>query len=284
MAARRLWAAIGLLLCLLVAVPSSLLSQQKEKLTIEWMNSSESYRIGALPQWRWMPDGSLLWDDPAKPQAERRLEVMDPRTGKVRPFVDTAAALGSIRSILGEEKAPRRISMPSELDEKGTRGLYTIEGDLFALDLPGSKFLRITSNPGSEKSPRMSPDGRSVAYVRGSDLYVAAIDAPAERRLTSDGTDSLLNGTLSWLYWEELFTRRDVGYWWSPDSRAIAFLQTDESGVSTEYWVDVKPWTPRVITQRYPKVGEKNPRVRVGIIEIESGKITWADLSGIPYE
>ncbi len=174
MAARRLRAAIGLLLCLLIAVPSSLLSQQKEKLTIEWMNSPESYRIGALPQWRWMPDGSLLWDDPAKPQAERRLEVMDPRTGKLRPFVDTAAALGSIRSILGEEKAPRRISMPSELDEKGTRGLYTIEGDLFALDLPGSKFLRVTSNPGPEKSPRMSPDGRSAAYVRGSDLYVSA--------------------------------------------------------------------------------------------------------------
>ncbi len=284
MAARRLWAAIGLLLCLLVAGPSSLLSQQKEKLTIEWMNSPESYRIGALPQWRWMPDGSLLWDDPAKPQAERRLEVMDPRTGKLRPFVDTAAALGSIRSMLGEEKAPRRISMPSELDEKGARGLYTIEGDLFALDLPGSKFLRVTSNPGPEKSPRMSPDGRSVAYVRGSDLYVAAIDVAAERRLTSDGTDSLLNGTLSWLYWEELFTRRDVGYWWSPDSRAIAFLQTDESGVSIEHWVDFKPWTPRVITQRYPKVGEKNPRVRVGMIEIESGKITWADFSGIPYE
>ena len=107
MAARRLWAAIGLLLCLLVVVPPSLLSQQKEKLTIEWMNSPESYRIGALPQWRWMPDGSLLWDDPAKPQAERRLEVMDPRTGTVRPFVDTAAALGSIRGRFSERKRPR---------------------------------------------------------------------------------------------------------------------------------------------------------------------------------
>jgi len=284
MAACRVRAAIGLLLCVCFIVPAPLRAQQKEKLTIEWMNSPESYAIGALPQWRWLPDGKLLWDDPAKPQAERRLEVMDPATGAIRPFVDTAAALSSIRSIVGADKAPRRISLPSGMSETGTRGLYVIDGDVYALDVPASKFLRVTSNPEAEKSPRMSPDGRSVAFVRGSDLYVTAVDSPAERRLTLDGTDSLLNGTLTWLYWEELFTRRDVGYWWSPDSRAIAFLQTDESGVSIEHWVDFKPWTPRVIRQRYPKVGEKNPRVRVGIIEVDSGKITWVDLSAIPYE
>jgi dipeptidyl-peptidase-4 len=284
MAACLVRAAIGLLLCLVAIAPPPLLSQQKEKLTIEWMNSPESFRIGAMPQWRWLPDGMLLWDDPARPQAERRVEVMDPATGKVRPFVDTAAALGSIRALVPAGKAPQRVAFPSELDAQGTRALYVIEGDIFVLDVPGSTYMRVTSDPGQEKSPRMSPDGRKVAYVRGSDLCVNAIDAPAERRLTADGTDSLLNGTLSWLYWEELFTRRDVGYWWSPDSRAIAFLQTDESGVSIQHWVDFKPWTPRVIRQRYPKVGEKNPRVRLGIVELESGKITWADLSAIPYE
>jgi dipeptidyl-peptidase-4 len=277
-------AATGLLLCCVVVVPASLLSQQKEKLTIEWMNSPEAFRIGALPQWRWLPDGTLLWDDPATPAAERRVEVMDPATGALRPFVDTAAALASIRSIVGLEKAPKRITFPAALDEKATRGLYAIDGDLYVLDVGRSTFLRVTSNPAEEKSERISPDGRQVAYVRKNEIYVASVDAPVERRLTTDGTDSLLNGTLSWLYWEEFFGRRDAGYWWSPDSRAIAFLQTDESGVSLQHWVDIRPWTPRVTYQRYPKVGEKNPRVRVGIIDVESGKLTWADLSAVPYE
>ena len=220
MAARRVWAAIGLLLYLVVVVPSSLLSQQKEKLTIEWMNSPESYRIGALPQWRWLPDGTLLWDDPAKPQAERRLEVMDPRDRQDSARSSTRPRR-SARSApsLGAEKAPARISFPSDTGRQGRTGtLYDRRRSLRPRRASARSSCGSRRIPARRKSPRISPDGRSVAYVRGSELYVSAIDAPAERRLTSDGTDSLLNGTLSWLYWEELFTRRDVGYWWSPDS------------------------------------------------------------------
>lgn len=284
MTARRASAAIGILLSSLVLLQSPLLPQQKEKLTVEWMSSPEAQFIGAAPQWSWMPDGTLLWDDAETPPNRRQLEVMDPATGKSQPLVNAAIALTSLRAALGPEKAPSWFSLPGEVLGKRPRCIYRMENEILALDIPSSRFIRITANSEHEKSPRLSPDGSRVAYVRGSDLCVSTIDDPAETRLTHDGSDSLLNGTLSWLYWEELFNRRDVGYWWSPDSRAIAFLQTDESGVSIQHWVDFRPWTPRVIYQRYPKVGEKNPRVRVGIIEIDSGNITWADLSGIPYE
>ena len=81
-----------------------------------------------------------------------------------------------------------------------------------------------------------------------------------------------------------MFGRHDIGYWWSPDSRAIAFFQTDELGVSLQHYVDTKPWTPRILTQRYPKVGQKNPAIRLGIVEIDSRKTVWVDTGDRTYE
>ncbi|MEX2088647.1 MAG: DPP IV N-terminal domain-containing protein, partial [Bacteroidota bacterium] len=94
----------------------------------------------------------------------------------------------------------------------------------------------------------------------------------------------VLNGTLSWVYWEEIFGRQDIGYWWSHDSRSIAFLRSDESEVSVQHYVGITPWTPGVTTQRYPKVGEKNPDVRVGIVDLSSAVTTWAGIQRDAYE
>ncbi|HEX9974229.1 MAG TPA: S9 family peptidase, partial [bacterium] len=114
--------------------------------------------------------------------------------------------------------------------------------------------------------------------------YVYNLEHGIETRLTTDGSETILNGTLSWVYWEEVFGRQDIAYWWSDDSKAIAFLQTDESPVSEMSYVDFKPQVPMVHTQRYPKAGDKNPIVRAGVVEISNPKPTWADISDSTYE
>ena len=64
------------------------------------------------------------------------------------------------------------------------------------------------------------PDGRRVAFIRGKDLYSVEVADGSERRLTKDGSETVLNGKLSWDYWEELFARQDGAFWWSPHSRS----------------------------------------------------------------
>ena len=93
-----------------------------------------------------------------------------------------------------------------------------------------------------------------------------------------------MNGTLSWVYWEEIFGRHDTGYWWSPDSESIAYLQTDEAGVPVSTFVDFSPVNPRVIHQAYPKPGEHNPVVRVGVVALDSASTHWIPVSDKPYE
>jgi dipeptidyl-peptidase-4 len=93
-----------------------------------------------------------------------------------------------------------------------------------------------------------------------------------------------LNGTLSWVYWEEVFGRHDTGYWWSPDSQSIAYLQTDEAGVPVSTFVDFSPVNPRILHQVYPKPGEHNPVVRVGVVSVDRGTNHWISISDKPYE
>ena len=258
-------------------------AQEKEKLSVEWINSPASSEVSATPTFQWLDDGRGVIYDRRKRPAERTLEILDPATDVRLPLVDAPKALASLRTFRGDEN-PRALPFPAEIDKSGRRGLYLFGGDVYLLDFAGASFQRITNTKEEEKCVLFSPDGGKISFVRSNDLYCYDIGKGTEVRLTQDGSDSLLNGTLSWVYWEEVFGRHDSGYWWSPDSKTIAYFQTDEVGVSVQHYVDVKPWTPRVITQRYPKVGERNPSVRIGLVDISSGKTTWVDFGSHSYE
>ncbi len=275
---------IACVLLLLVGMAPPAAGQQQEKITVEWIYSDSSAGLTALPRFTWLDDNTALLYDPRKPEEVRTFERLDPKTGRRTPVLDMRKALQSLEKLLGEEKTPDLLPWPVALDRRGRKAAYLFQGDIYLLDLKKAQFSRVTDTGEGEKAIRFSPDGRRLAYVRANDLYEYDIDKSAERRLTRDGSDTILNGTLTWLYWEEIFDRRDIGYWWSEDSKAIAFLRTDQSPVSVMRFVDFEPYVPRVLTQRYPKAGTDNPIVRVGIVEVETGKTTWVDLNDHPYE
>ena len=78
-----------------------------------------------------------------------------------------------------------------------------------------------------------SPDSTRLAFTRNNDLYVVDIATGNETRLTYDGSDVILNGYASWVYYEEIFGRpsRYKAFWWSPDSKKLAFYRFDNSCV-----------------------------------------------------
>ncbi|MFL6335386.1 MAG: S9 family peptidase [Pyrinomonadaceae bacterium] len=253
-------------------------------LTFEWA-FDEGRRVASVPSHAWLSDGRLLLLDVRRPAAERTFEVLEPATGARRPALDMAAAVGSLNALLPDSGVTGSLDWPEALDPSGRRALYLFKGDLFLLDLAAARFTRLTKTEAAEQSPGFSPDGRRLAFVRVHDLYVSEVETGTETRVTRDGSETLLNGSLSWVYWEEIFGRRDIGYWWSPDSRALAYLQTDESAVGESDFVDFRPDSaPRLIRQRYPKAGTPNPRVRVGVAEIGRDTTTWVSIKDRPFE
>jgi dipeptidyl-peptidase-4 len=134
----------------------------------------------------------------------------------------------------------------------------------------------------SGDDPKFSPDGQSVSYVRDHGLQVVrlkdagmaptvvAAAAPNKTTLTT------LNGEVDWVYLEELEVRSN--YFWSPDSKNLAYLQMDE-GLVPEY--PITDWIPTHATveeQRYPQPGDPNPDVRVGVVSAGGGKTVWVKL------
>jgi len=113
-----------------------------------------------------------------------------------------------------------------------------------------------------------------------------------ETRLTFDGSKDILNGYASWVYMEEILGRATAyrAFWWNPDSKSIAFFRTDETNVPIFTITDAGADHGIVKTQRYPQPGDSNPEVKVGIISINGGQTTWADIDpkedqyfGTPY-
>ena len=182
-----------------------------------------------------------------------------------------------------------------------------------------AKFSDFPVKPAGAVNMTYSPDSTKIAFTRDNDLYVVDIASGAETRLTFDGSDVILNGYASWVYYEEILGRasRYKAFWWSPDSRKIGFYRFDNSEVPMFpiYSAFANPaaaasqsQSPRVTDlgiggalseTRYPKCGQTNPQVRIGVAVVpgeteggagESPAITWADFNpaedqyfGIPF-
>ena len=130
---------------------------------------------------------------------------------------------------------------------------------------------------GLQMFAKYDPAAERVAFVRDRNLYVTDLATGRERALTTDGgPGAVINGTFDWVY-EEEFGLRD-GFQWSPDGRYIAFFQLDESATRdfqiTDFTGDLYP---QYQTFRYPKAGEANAEVRIGVVEVATGQIRWFD-------
>lgn len=268
-----------------VVIVSTAPAQSLKKFTIEDISAPAVQQAFATPTVWWLQDNTALVIDTLLPATEQGIERLDPRSGKRTLLIRYQDARDEFRKQFFQGDAPSLPKFPLLVATNGTFCGYLIRGDIFLLDLQEKTFQRVSETPAREQTLTFSPDAKKLAFVRANNLYVYDIALRKETQLTIDGNDSTLNGTPSWVYWEEVFGRNDLAYWWSPDSRAIAYLHTDESGVSIQHYVDITPWTPTVTTQRYPKVGEKNPSVRVGFIDLAKPDTTvWAALAPEAYE
>lgn len=219
---------------------------------------------GRLPsQLQWAPDGRRLgyvWRD----GDGEALWVLDVQSGE-RKAVLRADAEGGF-PVAGYQWSP-----------DGERLLLESAGDLHLLDLEDLHLHRFPETEGAKQIAAFSPDGGRVAYVHDFDLFVVDLASGEERALTTGGEENeILNAITDWVYWEEIWGRTSTGFWWSPDGARIAFYQFDESPLESYPLVDFQavPY-PEVEWQKYPKAGTDNPLVRVGVVALDTGEITW---------
>lgn len=141
--------------------------------------------------------------------------------------------------------------------------------------------VQLTNDDTPEINPVTSPDGNYIAYTKSNDLYTVNLATKKETRLTNDGSKLILNGYASWVYMEEILGRSSQykAFWWSPDSKNIAFFRSNDTEVPEFTITDAPGLHGYVEKLHYPKVGDKNPEVKVGIVRPAGGPVTWSDFN-----
>ncbi|HMF89530.1 MAG TPA: alpha/beta fold hydrolase [Candidatus Angelobacter sp.] len=155
--------------------------------------------------------------------------------------------------------------------------LFDVNGQIWYYTLATGKAVPLTSGNEAAADPKVSPDGKTVSYVYKHNLVTSPVDGSVGKLLTENGEENLLNGEVDWVYAEELDVRSN--YFWSPDSSKIIFMQMNEANVPTYPITDFIPQHPTVSHEKYPKVGDPNPEVRLGVVSASGGKTKWIDLT-----
>ena len=168
-------------------------------------------------------------------------------------------------------------------------------GDYWVFDRNSGALRKLGDGgpPSTLMFAKFSPDGTKIAYVRFNNIFVEDLQTGEITRLTSDGSEKIVNGTSDWVY-EEEFDIRD-GFRWSPDGQRIAYWQFDTSGVKTFALIYDTGAPFKIVTNipypdfgvyntvrqiPYPQPGTPNSAVRIGVVPSIGGETRWMQVPG----
>ena len=234
--------------------------------------------IGNLPEdLSWSPDSQhLSYMDGGE------LIDLDPGSGKPHVLVSRAkmASLNENRATERDRDHRARYGEPGyQWAPDSKHLLFDSNGRLWMYDLGNGTGLQIGyTGEGSGDDPKFAPNGESISFVRNHSLAVLHLRDPGTPTtvVAQSPNETILNGEVDWVYEEELDTRSN--YFWSPDSKYLAFLQMNEIEVPLYPIPDWIPIHPTTYLQRYPQPGDPNPNVRVGVVGAGGGKTMWIKL------
>jgi dipeptidyl-peptidase 4 len=257
----------------------------QQELTVQTIYGGSNLTGRAPDTIEWSPDGtkvSYIVHDEQDENAQ--LFYIDVTTGKPAVLV-ASEKLAAMKPPVSKDKDDR---------EKDNRARYHVaayhwapdskhilfdtNGQLWLYSLDSGTSTALTSPEDAAGDPKFSADGKRLAYVRRHNLVVRPTGSGKETVLTDEKNENILNGEVDWVYAEELDVRSN--YFWSPNGSKIVFMQMNETRVPTYPITDFIPQHPTVSQEKYPKVGDPNPEVKIGVVDSTGGSPKWIQLTG----
>lgn len=257
-------------------------------LTLERIFSSKEFEGEKFGPARWLEDGTgyTTLEDSDGETTGKEIVRYDPATGRREVIVPVARLIpeGTTRPLRINNYTWSKDGKKLLIFTNSKRVWRTnTRGDYWLLDLADWRLRQLGGDgePSTMMFAKFSPEGDRVAYVRKNNLFVQDLKKGRIKRLTKDGSETIVNGTSDWVY-EEEFHLRD-GFRWSPDGKRIAYWQFDTEGVR---WFSLINYTdslyPKITRFPYPKVGETNSACRVGVVSAKGGWTRWFKVPGDP--
>ncbi len=247
----------------------------KKPLTLEMLYNGKLPNLGGDPVSgiTWLDDGEHFLQI-----KEGKLYKVHALSGKASLFLDADRYSKSLATIPG--LSPDRVHQLARgpfyrMNPGRTGALLNHENDLYVAFFDGSKAIRLTRTQEPEELAEFSPDGKRVAFVRSKNLHVVDLATQTELALTKDASETVSNGQADWVYFEEIFNRNEKAFWWSPDSSRIVFIRFDDAPVHPFTVLNHLPVRQKTENTPYPKSGDPNPTIKLGIASAHGGPVRW---------
>lgn len=275
---------LSFLLCVLL-VPISGTAQDadssKKKLSVDEIIASSTFALKSLSSAQWLDGGrKFSYIEADSVTRVRNVYTYSVADGKRELVMD-----GSLL-VPKPGEAPMRIGSyqwspdASSILVTGTLpARRTKSGGNFGIFSLSSKTFRLLTDTTAEQAiVQFAPDGTMLGFVRSNNLFMIDLESGRETQLTFDGSDEIINGKFDWVYEEEFSIIN--GWEWSPDSKRIAFWRLDQTNVPAFPIVHYPEDDAHasVTMMKYPKAGDPNSIVRIGVVTVETGAISWIDI------
>ncbi len=264
------------LLTLLLAFSN--LWSQEQGLTLEDIFQSSKYRLKTLSGIQWLPDGSgFLYLK--KEKDEKALMLHRVKNGEEELWLDLTKLEDPFT------KKPLKV-FSYMISKDGKKILFKTdarrvwrrfdEARFFVYEIDSQKLIPVHADSVRVRHAKLSPNGKMVGYVLDNNIYVQDLASGKIAQITNDGSETIINGQFDWVY-EEEFGQSD-GWRWSPDSKKIAFWRVDQSPEPTFSWCEFEGKYGKVRTIHYPKAGDPNALVKIGVHHLQKGVTVWMDI------
>ena len=246
------------------------------ELTLENIYKNDIFNTKKMGNWKWIPKSNdILIYYKAHDDSLKSFHRIDIRTRDTTIFISPEKLMYmddaiNVSSFFFNKTGTKLLL----LINCSNKWRHSYSGNYFVYDLLSEDLIEVSDRDSQLKNVKFSPDGRKISYVKDdNNLYVFDFLSQGEKQLTRDGSETILNGHFGWLY-EEEFSGYDA-YRWSPDSKYIFFFREDQSNIKQFYWLDEREQYPVLNTVYYPKVGEDNPVMKFGIVNVKNRRIKW---------
>jgi dipeptidyl-peptidase 4 len=236
--------------------------------------ATEGFELGVPVPLAILPDGAVLFRRSKARDPVADLYQLDP-AGATTALATAAGRLGAAAG--GAQTAAARGIETIEVSQDGGRVLVPLAGRLFVIARATGAVRELAI--GAHRDPRLSPDGKRVAFVRDGDLWIAPVDEPDARPAAGGATAArrpsappvrLTRHPPDREYATPETVAREFGrahgYWWSPDGESLAFQRTDARAVDTLYLGDPRRPDQPPAAVKVPRSGKTNATVDLGIV------------------
>lgn len=256
-------------------------------------SATDRFRSGTPRAFAITPDGGEVLFLRAADGRSRTLDLwaFDTRTKRERQVLNANQLLAGGQVSLSKEEWARMQRLRSsargiasfELSRDGRQLLVPLSGRLFVVERSSGAVRELSAGKRGAQDARFSPDGAFVGLVRDGSLCVIDLATGEERVLAARESEHVTWGSPEFIAQEEM--RRYEGWWWSPDSRAIAAQRTDESMVERMRIADPSDPVATPLEFAYPRPGRANADVRLAVVSVDGGAprfVEW-DRAKFPY-